>query len=94
MAVAAQQQLDEDLERRKKRVECESPTTEPGKLDTDLSQKADSAQQDATTPVEKDSRIQPWQSLMVEIERQNTLSPPGSDYFPCQDGFFAHSLAG
>lgn len=43
---------------------------------------------------EEDARIQPWQAIMDEIERQNSLSPPGSDYFPCQNGFYAHSLAG
>jgi hypothetical protein len=42
----------------------------------------------------EDRRVQPWQSLMEEIERESRLSPPGSDYFPCQDGFYAHSLAG
>ncbi|KAK4166350.1 hypothetical protein QBC43DRAFT_286801 [Cladorrhinum sp. PSN259] len=42
----------------------------------------------------EDARIQPWQAIMEEIERQNSLSPPGSDYFPCQHGFYAHSLAG
>lgn len=42
----------------------------------------------------EDTRIQPWQSLMDEIARQGSLAPPGSDYFPCQDGFHAHSLAG
>lgn len=47
-----------------------------------------------TTPAEDDQRIQPWQQLMGEIERESSLSPPGSDYFPCQQGFFAHSLAG
>ncbi|KAK1765101.1 hypothetical protein QBC33DRAFT_545739 [Phialemonium atrogriseum] len=43
---------------------------------------------------EEDNRLQPWQSLMDEIERESSLSPPGRDYFPCQDGFYAHSLAG
>ncbi len=49
-----------------------------------------------TPPVEskEDTRIQPWQSLMEEIERESNMSPPGSDYFPCQDGFYAHSLSG
>lgn len=43
---------------------------------------------------QSDGRVQPWQSLMAEIERESNLSPPGSDYFPCQQGFHAHSLAG
>lgn len=43
---------------------------------------------------QEDNRIQPWQCLIEEIERQDSLSPLGSDYFPCHDGFFAHSLAG
>ncbi len=47
-----------------------------------------------TAPADEDQRIQPWQSLMDEIERESSLSPPGSDFFPCQQGFFAHSLAG
>ena len=42
----------------------------------------------------EDHRMQPWQSLLDEIERESSLSPPGSDLFPCQDGFYAHSLAG
>lgn len=45
-------------------------------------------------PEQEDNRVQPWQSIIEEIERQGILSPPGSDYFPCRDGFFAHSLAG
>ncbi|KAK4201002.1 hypothetical protein QBC40DRAFT_264558 [Triangularia verruculosa] len=41
-----------------------------------------------------DHRSQPWHSLMDEIERENMLNPPGSDWFSCNLGFHAHSLAG
>jgi hypothetical protein len=61
------------------------------------STRAQNAQLASTIPADsedEDRRIQPWQSLMEEIEREISLSPPGSDYFPCQNGFFAHSLAG
>ncbi|KAK4172753.1 hypothetical protein QBC36DRAFT_69793 [Triangularia setosa] len=43
---------------------------------------------------QEDHRTQPWHSLMDEIERENILNPPGNDWFSCELGFHAHSLAG
>jgi hypothetical protein len=39
-------------------------------------------------------REQPWKSLVDAIEKENKDSPIGKDFFPCADGFYAHSLAG
>ena len=41
----------------------------------------------------KDEREQPWKNLLDEIEKANKDSPVGEDFFPCQNGFYAHSLA-
>ncbi|GAW17963.1 hypothetical protein ANO14919_074320 [Xylariales sp. No.14919] len=49
--------------------------------------------QERTKEIEEDTREQPWQSLMPALKKQNEDAPVGQDFFPCQDGFYAHSLA-
>ncbi|KAK3984663.1 hypothetical protein QBC44DRAFT_374904 [Cladorrhinum sp. PSN332] len=40
-----------------------------------------------------DNREQPWKKLVGGVEKVNKESPAGEDFFPCQNGFHAHSLA-
>ncbi|KAJ5442009.1 hypothetical protein N7445_005016 [Penicillium cf. griseofulvum] len=40
-----------------------------------------------------DELEQPWKVLVEEIEKENKANPLGQDFYPCADGFYAHSLA-
>jgi hypothetical protein len=40
-----------------------------------------------------EQREQPWQKLIDEIMADAEKNPLEKDFFPCKDGFEAHSLA-
>lgn len=40
-----------------------------------------------------EKREQPWQKLIKEIIADAEKNPLEKDFFPCKDGFEAHSLA-
>ena len=44
--------------------------------------------------ISTDQRDQPWQSLLADIQREAQQTPFGTEYFPCDKGFYAHSVAG
>ncbi|KAJ4205387.1 hypothetical protein NW759_014613 [Fusarium solani] len=45
------------------------------------------------TPASVDEPDQPWKALVDVIDKENKNNPVGADFFPCEDGFYAHSLA-
>ena len=47
----------------------------------------------AATAAAADEREQPWKSLIEDIVAEAKKNPREKDFFPCEDGFEAHSLA-
>lgn len=67
----------------------DSPTTCPVIRDNHV----DSLYYDMAGAVTHEEREQPWTALEDELEKEKNAQPVGTDFFPCVDGFYAHSLA-
>lgn len=51
------------------------------------------SREDAPDTKNKQGRLLRYQDILDAIEKEKEEKPVGTDFFPCKDGFYSHSLS-